>query len=97
MVEKYFGGVIPAPDVKEAIDEELISVALEVPKKVEAEIEHLRVSDALDHIWTLIRRTNKYIDETTPWILGKDENLKGRLATVLYNLCESLRIISSLT
>ncbi len=97
MVEKYFGGVIPAPDVKEAIDEALISVALEVPKKVEAEIEHLRVSDALDHIWTLIRRTNKYIDETTPWILGKDENLKGRLATVLYNLCESLRIISSLT
>ena len=96
MVEKYFDGVIPAPDVKEAVDDELISLALATPKKVEAKFDHLRVADALDEIWTLIRRTNKYIDETTPWVLGKDETQKGRLATVLYNLCESLRIISSL-
>lgn len=96
MIEKYFGGVIPAPDEKEAVDDELIKLALEVPGKVEKEIDKLKVSDALDHIWTLIRRTNKYIDETTPWVLGKDESRKGRLATVLYNLAESLRITSAL-
>ncbi len=96
MVEKYFDGVIPAPEVKEAVDDELISLALVTPKKVNEEIEKLKICDALDHVWALIRRTNKYIDETTPWILGKDESKKGRLATVLYNLCESLRIISSL-
>jgi len=96
MVEKYFDGVIPAPDVKDAVDEELISLALATPKLVEKKMDQLRVSDALDQIWSLMRRTNKYIDETTPWILGKDEAQKGRLATVLYNLCESLRIISGL-
>ncbi|EQB86520.1 methionyl-tRNA synthetase [Clostridium punense] len=96
MIEKYFDGVIPAPDEKEAVDDELIKLALEVPGKVEKEIDKLKVSDALDHIWTLIRRTNKYIDETTPWVLGKEESRKGRLATVLYNLAESLRITSAL-
>ncbi|WP_346916246.1 methionine--tRNA ligase [Clostridium sp.] len=96
MVEKYFDGVIPAPDVKDTVDDELISLALATPKLVEKKMEQLRVSDALDQIWSLMRRTNKYIDETTPWILGKDEAQKGRLATVLYNLCESLRIISGL-
>ena len=96
MVDKYFDGVIPAPEVKEAVDEELISLALATPGKVEKKIEGLRVADALDEIWTLIRRTNKYIDETTPWVLGKDETQKGRLATVLYNLCESLRIVAGL-
>lgn len=96
MVEKYFDGVIPAPEVKEAVDEELISLALATPGKVEKKIEGLRVADALDEIWTLLRRTNKYIDETTPWVLGKDETQKGRLATVLYNLCESLRIVAGL-
>ena len=96
MVEKYFDGVIPAPDVKNPVDEELISLALATPKLVEKKMDQLRVSDALDQIWSLMRRTNKYIDETTPWILGKDEAQKGRLATVLYNLCESLRIISGL-
>ncbi|MEG2918376.1 MAG: methionine--tRNA ligase, partial [Clostridium sp.] len=96
MVEKYFDGIIPAPEVKEAVDEELISLALDLPKRVEKKMDALRVADALGEIWTLIRRTNKYIDETTPWILGKDEAQKGRLATVLYNLCESLRVVSSL-
>jgi len=96
MIEKYFNGVIPSPDVKEAVDEELISLALETPILVEKAIDELNISNALDHVWTLIRRTNKYIDETTPWILGKDEEQKPRLATVLYNLAESLRIVSVL-
>ena len=96
MIEKYFNGVIPLPDIKEAVDEELISLALETPILVEKAIEELNISNALDHVWTLIRRTNKYIDETTPWILGKDEEQKPRLATVLYNLAESLRIVSVL-
>lgn len=96
MIEKYFNGVIPSPDIKEAVDEELISLALETPILVEKAIEELNISNALDHAWALIRRTNKYIDETTPWILGKDEEQKPRLATVLYNLAESLRIVSVL-
>ena len=96
MVEKYFDGVIPVPMVKEAVDDELITLALETPKKVEDKMEHLKIADALDQVWNLIRRTNKYIDETTPWVLGKDETQKDRLATVLYNLCESIRFISSL-
>ena len=96
MVEKYFDGVITVPMVKDAVDDELITLALETPKKVADKMEHLKIADALDQIWNLIRRTNKYIDETTPWVLGKDENQKDRLGTVLYNLCESIRFISSL-
>ncbi|MGL4771996.1 MAG: methionine--tRNA ligase [Clostridium sp.] len=96
MVDKYFDGVIPAPVVKEAVDDELISLALSTPKKVADKMEHLRIADALDQIWNLLRRTNKYIDETTPWVLGKDETQKDRLATVLYNLCESIRFVSVL-
>ncbi len=96
MVEKYFDGVIPVPMVKEAVDDELITLALETPKRVADKMEHLKIADALDQVWNLIRRTNKYIDETTPWVLGKDETQKDRLATVLYNLCESIRFISSL-
>ncbi|MGL5151940.1 MAG: methionine--tRNA ligase [Clostridium sp.] len=96
MVDKYFDGVIPSPAVKEAVDDELISLALSTPKKVSDKMEHLKIADALDQIWTLLRRTNKYIDETTPWVLGKDETQKDRLATVLYNLCESIRFVSSL-
>lgn len=96
MVEKYFDGVIPVPMVKEAVDDELITLAIETPKKVADKMEHLKIADALDQVWNLIRRTNKYIDETTPWVLGKDETQKDRLATVLYNLCESIRFISSL-
>lgn len=96
MIEKYFDGVIPAPKDKAEVDNELIELALSVPGKVEKAIEDLKISEALDHIWALIRRTNKYIDETTPWILGKDESQKGRLGTVLYNLVESLRMTSVL-
>ncbi|MCH5139044.1 methionine--tRNA ligase, partial [Clostridiaceae bacterium UIB06] len=94
MVEKYFDGVIPAPKAKEAIDDELINLALATPKKVEKSIDNLKIPEALDSIWELIGRSNKYIDETTPWILAKDEAKKERLGTVLYNLSEALRIVS---
>ena len=96
MIEKYFDGVIPNNNVKEAIDDELINLALETPKKVNDAINHLRIPEALEDIFNLIGRANKYIDETTPWILAKDEEKKERLGTVLYNLVESLRFASVL-
>ncbi|MBU3185510.1 methionine--tRNA ligase [Clostridium estertheticum] len=96
MIEKYFDGFIPKPDETADVDNELIELALSIPSKVESAIDDLKIPEALDHVWTLIRRTNKYIDETTPWILGKDEAQKGRLGTVLYNLVESLRMTSVL-
>ncbi|MDM8310942.1 methionyl-tRNA synthetase [Clostridium cadaveris] len=96
MVEKYFDGTIQAPTAKEAIDDELISLALKTPKLVEKSIDDLKIPDALGHIWNLIGRANKYIDETTPWILAKDEEKKERLGTVLYNLIETLRFVSVL-
>jgi len=96
MIEKYFDGVIPAPKESADVDNELIELALAAPGKVEKAIDELKIPEALDHAWALIRRTNKYVDETTPWILGKDEAQKGRLGTVLYNLAESLRITSVL-
>lgn len=96
MIEKYFDGVIPAPLVKEEIDDELISLALDTPKKVLKSIDDLRIPEALENIFELIGRANKYIDETTPWILARDEEKKDRLGTVLYNLVESLRFSSIL-
>ena len=96
MVEKYFDGTIQAPTAKEAIDDELISLALKTPKLVEKSIDDLKIPDALGHIWNLIGRANKYIDETTPWILAKDEEKKERLGTVLYNLIETLRFVAVL-
>lgn len=94
MVYKYFDGVIQAPTCKEAIDYELINLALSTPGKVEASIDALKIPEALESIWALISRANKYIDETTPWILAKDEEKKERLGTVLYNLLETLRFVS---
>ncbi|MCF2685908.1 methionine--tRNA ligase [Clostridium perfringens] len=94
MVYKYFDGVIQAPTCKEAIDDKLINLALSTPGKVEASIDALKIPEALESIWTLISRANKYIDETTPWILAKDEEKKERLGTVLYNLLETLRFVS---
>lgn len=96
MTNKYFNGEILSPSEHESIDEDLIKLALDTSKRVEERMETLRVSDALDEIFTLLRRSNKYIDETQPWILGKDESKKERLATVLYNLLESIRIAAVL-
>lgn len=95
MVEKYCDGVIPEPIETGEHDDELIKLAGEVPGKYEDYMEKFNFSNALEEVWKLIRRTNKYVDETTPWILGKEGNTK-RLNTVLYNLCESLRIVSIL-
>lgn len=95
MVEKYFGGEIPAPNKTEAIDEELIDVAKHTIGEVEKYIDDMAFSSVLESIWKLIRRTNKYIDETEPWVLGKNEDTE-RLSTVLYNLMESLRIVNIL-
>ncbi|RXI48679.1 methionine--tRNA ligase [Clostridium tetani] len=96
MVQKYFNGIMPAPIAKELIDDELINLALDTREKVENNMEKLKIPEVLDEIWILIGRANKYIDETTPWILAKDEDKKDRLGTVLYNLSETLRIVSVL-
>lgn len=96
MVEKYNDGIIPKVEVVEEIDESLINLAKETSKAVEDYMEHLDFSRALEEIWKLVRRTNKYVDETMPWVLAKEESDKPRLDTVLYNLSESLRIISIL-
>jgi len=91
MVNKYFDGEILEPKEVETIDRELIDLALSIPEHVMTKMDSLKVSDSIDEIFKLLRRSNKYIDETTPWLLGKDENKKDRLATVLYNLLESIR------
>ena len=91
MDNKYFGGLICQPSAPEALDEELKAVALAMPGKVEAKMNELKVADAIDEIFTLLRRANKYIDETAPWILAKSEETKPRLGTVLYNLLEAIR------
>ena len=82
---------ISNPLEQEDIDKELIALALDTPKRVEKKMETLHVGEAIDEIFTLLKRCNKYIDETTPWVLGKDEAKKDRLATVLYNLLECIR------
>lgn len=92
MSNKYFDGQILNPHVEEDVDKELIELAQNTLSKVEAKMEELRVGDALDEIFTLLRRSNKYIDQTMPWTLAKEEDKKDRLATVLYNLLESIRI-----
>jgi len=96
MVNKYFDGVIQAPTAKEAIDDELVSLALDTYKRVEEKMNVYKVSDAMEELWILLRRSNKYIDETMPWALAKEESQKERLGTVLYNLLESIRIASVL-
>ena len=92
MNNKYFGGLITNPQVNEPVDEELKALAVDTPKRVAAKMDKLRVADAISEIFTLLRRCNKYIDETEPWVLAKDEAKKDRLATVLYNLMEGIRI-----
>ena len=92
MNNKYFGGVISNPGVNEPIDDDLKAVALAMHEKVDAKMEKLRVADAITEVFTLLRRCNKYIDETEPWKLAKDETKQDRLATVLYNLMEGIRM-----
>jgi len=96
MAQKYFGGVIPIERESDLIDEELIQSAAKLRDKCDNHIAGYQFSNALAEIWKLIARTNKYIDETMPWTLGKDETKQARLAAVIYNLCEILRIISIL-
>ncbi|ABY95760.1 methionyl-tRNA synthetase [Thermoanaerobacter pseudethanolicus ATCC 33223] len=96
MIEKYFDGILPKPSQKEEVDDDLINTAQNLPKTVEEYMDKLQFSNALIEIWKLVRRANKYIDETMPWVLAKDESKKERLGTVLYNLAEALRFIAIL-
>ena len=92
MVNKYFDGIVIDKKINEDIDTELINFVLSLKDKIEDNMNNLEISVALDSIFEVYRRCNKYIDETMPWILAKDESKKDRLATVLYNLIESIRI-----
>ena len=92
MQNKYFDGVIAAPADKEPLDDEISSLALKTVAEVDRCFDEYKISDATENILTLARRLNKYIDETTPWALAKDESKKGRLGTVLYNLLETIRV-----
>ena len=91
MVHKYFNGEVIEPNCKEEIDDELINLVLNTNDIVEEKMNNYRIADAIDSIFEIFRRSNKYIDETTPWVLAKDETKKERLATVLYNLLEAIR------
>ena len=96
MIERYFEGIIPEPAEKEEIDNDLIGLAREIISESAEAMEKLEFSTALTAVWKFIGRANKYIDETTPWILARDEKKRARLGTILYNLAESLRIVSVL-
>ena len=96
MIDKYFGGTLPTDREAGDFDEDLIATALSVKGNVDDFIDKTQINNALAEIFKLVSRANKYIDETTPWVLGKDESKKARLATVLYNLLESIRIASTL-
>ena len=96
MSNKYFGGVVKSTGVTEPVDEELKAVVQGTKAKVAAKMEDLRVADAITEIFTLFKRCNKYIDETMPWVLAKDEEKKDRLAEVLYNLVEGICVGATL-
>lgn len=96
MIQKYFGGRLTENSVSGDFDDDLKATALSAVEKVRGKMDTLHVADSLDEIWTVVNRANKYIDETTPWILAKNPEDKARLATVLYNLSETIRIIASL-
>ena len=96
MSNKYFGGVVENKSVAEPVDEDLKAFALAVPGKVAEKMDKLRVADAMTEVFTLFKRLNKYIDETMPWALAKDEAKKDRLATVLYNLVEGITMGATL-
>lgn len=96
MVEKYFGGTLPAEREAAPVDDELIAMATALRDKTDKYIDETQLNNALAEIFKVISRANKYIDETTPWILGKNESKKARLASVLYNLLEAIRISTTL-
>ena len=96
MVEKYFGGVLPEDRAADGLDEELIAMAKALRGKYEAQMEKLQIQNGIDEVFKVLSRANKYIDETTPWVLARDEANRPRLASVMYNLLETLRICVSL-
>ncbi len=96
MIEKYNGGIIKRSSAKTEFDENLKNIAVSVKEKVDKEMETYQFSDALEEIWKLIRRANKYVDETQPWVLAKNSEDKEKLDNVLYNLAETIRVISVL-
>lgn len=96
MADKYFGGTLPADREAGDFDAELIAEAEEIRAKVDEFMDKTQINNALAEIFKVVSRANKYIDETAPWVLGKDESKKARLATVLYNLLETIRIVSTL-
>ncbi len=96
MVDRYFDGALPAPVAPDAADAEWIAWFCDLPQRVAAYLDRMQFSLALREIWRGVSRSNKYIDETTPWLLARDENKRPRLARVLFNLAESLRIVAVL-
>ena len=96
MGNKYFGGIVTNTKVNEDVDKELINLINNTKDKLKKDVDSIHLINALDDIFDILRRSNKYIDETTPWILAKDENSKSRLETVIYNLLEAIRVSASL-
>ena len=94
MTKKYFEGVVTNPKVNEEIDNDLIASCEKLFEIVPAKVDELKVGEALQEIFDVLKKANKYIDDTTPWILAKDETKQDRLKTVLYNLLETIRICS---
>ena len=92
MINKYFDGVVVNKNVNEDIDKDLKDIVLSAKDRVNEKMDNLRIADSLDEVFEIFKRCNKYIDETTPWILAKDESKLDRLSTVMYNLIESIRI-----
>ena len=96
MSHKYFDGVVENPKINEEIDTDLISAVTSLKAKVDEKMAGLKVNEALEEIFEVLKRCNKYIDETTPWILAKDETKHDRLKTVLYNILEGIRVCAIL-
>ena len=96
MIDKYNGGIIPAPEQEERIDEDLVRLATTTPAHAAKELDKLNFPGALEQIFALVGRANKYIDETTPWVLAKNDKYRPRLMSVLYNLAECIRIVTIL-
>ena len=96
MVEKYFGGTLPQDKLSGEFDDELIEICTALREKCDDYIDKTQINNVLIEIFKVVSRANKYIDETAPWVLAKDESNKPRLAQVLYNLLEAIRIVATL-